>query len=503
MYASMSEAPSELFGAVPDFLPTWFADETLYSWCARYHRLSGNLWAAHTSQQLFDTPGAGFLHDFPSRLAEFVKRSRGLLGSVEHLCLHHTLLSFYAPFRTAKLVSEIITSMSSTTVWDVKFKLAIPTSRVGAKHPLKACDACMAEDSQSCGIAYWHLDHQMPSIWVCPRHEQQTLKVCLDHSKSHNHRQWLLPDDVGSHLWWHPPRLKHSSLEFLVRLGKLTHDFQQQCRFELDIEQLRRTCLMKARSHGCLLESGRVDLVKMRDVFISATDGIVGLPGMEFMAGVAQKDGGFLGSLLRHNRSAKHPLKYLVAICMLFDHWDAFSASYEMVTAASMMGEPITLKLSDSRRQALAAMVRQDGLTVSEAARRLGLSQNRAMYWAEFDQLPYRKRPRLLTEKTTQLLSQSLQAGLSCEDAAANAGVTIDQVRRFRDTHAEVRALWNDVRNVKLRDGYRLRFLERCEANPGATVTFFRTAPCSEFNWLCKHDREWLAHHIPAMWNIH
>lgn len=129
----------DLFDSHLSILPALLPTETLYSWCARYHRLTGNRIAADTSQQLFGTPNAGRLHDLTSHLAEFVDRTNGRFGDIESLAMRHTLLGFYAPFKPAALVQQACEAMSGPSVARLKFRLGLQASRVGALHPLKAC----------------------------------------------------------------------------------------------------------------------------------------------------------------------------------------------------------------------------------------------------------------------------------------------------------------------------------------------------------------------------
>ena len=157
---------------LPAFLPSWLPGETLYSLCSRYHHLSGNRLAADTCLQLFTAQDAGFLHDFPSHLESFVARTQGVLGSVDVLARRHTLLGFYTPFRRERDVTEAISVMASDSVQDLKFRLGLPSSRVGADHPLKGCPACIESDRRTEGVSYWHLEHQWPSVWVCREHDQ-------------------------------------------------------------------------------------------------------------------------------------------------------------------------------------------------------------------------------------------------------------------------------------------------------------------------------------------
>ena len=433
----MIEKAPEQSTAPLTFLPTWLPGETLYSLSARYHRLSANRLAADTSQQLYGAKNAGFWHDFPSRLGCFVERTQGRLGAVELLAKRHTLLGFYAPFRTKEEIAAAISAMASASVRDLKFKLGLPASRVGADHPLKVCPDCVEEDRQTEGGAYWHLEHQWPSIWHCPRHDR-LLYVCLARNKTRNHLQWILPDDVEPASWWQPPLINVRARAFIVRLAKITADLQERPIFEIDPERFRNACLAACRRRGWLHESRGVLLLSIQKAFFVETVGINVFPGMNFLAGVGQEGDGFVGMMLRRARGRKHPLKQLLLICLLFDDWLTFRDIYA--------SEPKVAPIIDPRRLMLASMVRQEKVSISEAARRLGLSVDKAVYWAKKDGVPYRKRPRLVDKEKALLIADALRNGDECLAVAARLGVPVATVRRYLDNHADVRFAWNWAR---------------------------------------------------------
>src|SRR3546814_18405991 len=52
----------------------------------------------------------------------------------------------------------------------IKGLLGLPASRIRANHPLKFCFLCLESDRRQSGVAYWHLTHQLPGVWICPAH---------------------------------------------------------------------------------------------------------------------------------------------------------------------------------------------------------------------------------------------------------------------------------------------------------------------------------------------
>jgi hypothetical protein len=179
----------------PSSLPAWLPDETLYSLCCRYHFLSGNRLASITSSQLFGSATAGLRHDFPSRLNHFIAVSRGAWGSVDELIQQGTVLPFYHPFISPEISDQVVDKMRGESVAYAKYLLGLPASRIGAAHPLKSCPVCRERDKAVDGVAYWHRNHQLPSVWACLQHgvllQQAEVKTNLV-----GRLQWLLPELV-------------------------------------------------------------------------------------------------------------------------------------------------------------------------------------------------------------------------------------------------------------------------------------------------------------------
>jgi hypothetical protein len=120
-------------------LPVLRSDETLYSWAGFVHAWNANTDVRETSRQLYGSPYAALLHDFPSHLNELDERLEHQLGSTSQLGLLHTLLGYYLPIQSPKSASDILEAICQGSVSQLKYKLGLPASRVGARHPLKGC----------------------------------------------------------------------------------------------------------------------------------------------------------------------------------------------------------------------------------------------------------------------------------------------------------------------------------------------------------------------------
>jgi hypothetical protein len=166
----------QLFDLDYSFLPQPFESETLYSWSARFHRLSTNSKSNLTSKQLFKHLSAGFRHDFPTHLNTFSEVTNQIFGAVDNLIYERTIFSIFSPFLPEKVVESIISEMREGGYSRIKNYLGLRASSISTIAPLKACPTCMRNNSDaSSAVAWWHIEHQFPTVRLCPTHGDQLL----------------------------------------------------------------------------------------------------------------------------------------------------------------------------------------------------------------------------------------------------------------------------------------------------------------------------------------
>lgn len=369
---------SVAFSFMPNFLP----DETLYSLCARFHSLSGNRLAATSSRQLFGVATAAMLHDFPTNLSTFEMRTEGRLGDTLRLACERTLLGFYAPYQPQAKVITCINAMAGTDADRLKFRLGLPSSRIGATHPLKACAKCIQDELEQLGCAYWHVLHQHPSIWICSRHDELLMRSTAK-SKTHNKLQWLLPHSIAREDWRPLPEQLKRQAFLLTRIEEFVRGMSAAGVVNFDPSTLRQCYLFAVRNSGWLTRNGNVRLKAVRQAFIDQVIGLAGIPEFDFIESADREDGGFLGKLLRASRSNLHPSKHLIVKVLLFTSWSEFWSSYlKMSTGAyDMVVESIKSSEEDSKVNEFLSLIELEEISLAQAARTLGLPYDVARYW--------------------------------------------------------------------------------------------------------------------------
>lgn len=85
--------------------------------------------------------------------------------TAEALALDHTALPVFLPFSDRTDWVECACSSGS-----LQLRLGIAASRLASARALRFCPECAKSDRATFGRAYWHREHQLAGMLVCPKH---------------------------------------------------------------------------------------------------------------------------------------------------------------------------------------------------------------------------------------------------------------------------------------------------------------------------------------------
>jgi hypothetical protein len=498
-------------GAVPEncvlfddqlsFLPRFEGAETLYSWAARYHRLSGNVMASQTSLQLFGDTRAGLRHDFPSHLDRFDRITRGHLGDPAVIAKEKTLLGFFSPFADRNRYCSALNQMRGTSVARLKTDLGLMPSRVGAAHPMKACPDCVSAEFRRLGFALWHIEHQWPSVWICREHEMP-LKAFRNEKELKSLRRYVLPDDLQEEEWrtpdWHGSVAKKRLLE-LAKFSSALICSETLVQYRLEI--VRYAALVAAAKRQWVASDGSMRFHQIRDAFRDYYRGLDDVPGFGVLVTTEKEHGGLVGTMLRRYDGIRHPLKQLLLICFFFESPTDFHTSYQAATEeveagnVSKFGVPPNLAWRAQLRQ----LVETEQTSVNQAAKILGVAVPQVIHWANKDGIHYNKRPRVITVKIEKVIRDSAKKGLPQSEIAKSAGVKKSLLRSYLAGDTKLREIWRAARLEAERQDRRSAFLALLEAQRGLRISLLKRIPGNDFSWLRRNDPDWLSRNLPRM----
>jgi len=488
-------AGAGLFDDLPINLPLLVEGETLFSWCARYHRLSGNAIAGHSCAQLFGARRPSLKHDFPKNLSAFCKRTRNCLGVPEALALERTLLGYYAPFISLARYQRALEAICDQRTAEPKHLLGLMASRVGASHPLKACPECTQHDLDELGFSRWLLEHQWPSVWICRRHGIP-LRSLTSSAQPRDLRDWTLPEDHSGGDWEHLPELATASIEKLTRIASVSAGIAQISAV-FDEDRLRIAYRQVARDRGWVAFDGSLRMLAMTRHLMTGYGDLVTMPGFGFLAEADPNGGGVIGLLTRRFPGMHHPAKHAALIAFLFESVEHFIDAYRTATAPEARDDADIVV--GNCREHLRRLVELEKWSVSRAAKATGIPLGQACRWLKSVGVPYDHRPRMLSDQAKARLSRMLKTGDDYEQIAKETGLKKSLVRAFAASNRSLRDAWRARRFERLRERHRDRAMELFNTMEGVSIKALKLVKGNGLTWLERHDREWLAKVAPTL----
>lgn len=473
----------------------WLADETLYSWCSRYHRLAVNGLASGTCEQLYGARRLGVAHDLPAGLGDFVIRNRGSLGTAAEIIRARTVLPFYLPFKDESLGHEAQQLMASSGIGSLKFRLGLLTSGLGAAHPLKACPKCMLADRARDQVAYWHRVHQLPSVWVCPAHDEPLWVSGLKLDQRARF-QWSLPQQAGL-MPFSPvstPGSGHKHMSAWRRMAEFGAHLVDEAPGRLaDPARIAGAIRAGMVERGWLEHRTRVAWRQMEAPLMAHAKAMSALPPMAMQVDLRTATSQLTRILSA--RAVTHPLRYVGWITWLYDEWADFLSAYDQATwsqpPAASPPWPAPSGVDPRSEEAVLALL-SGHESATAIAKRLGVAVSTVAAWAAKGGTMVRRRPKVLTESLWLSAIDMLADGNDKADVAKRCGISEVSVTRVLRSVPELQAQWHQVRLDATRARNRSAWLGVAAASAALGTSALRRLEPATYAWLYRNDLAWL-----------
>jgi len=488
----------------------WFVDETLYSLCCRFHYVSGNALASTSARQLFSHPRYGTQHDFASRINVFVQRTQGMFGAnAEEIVYEHTILPYYLPWRTRRQAHTIVQQLSAGHAGNIKSLLGLPSSRIRANHPLKACPMCMQADKRLVGVSYWHLTHQLPGVLACPTHAC-ALMMSVKKATGVGRFLWYLPHE-GSFYPLASGLEATASNRWLERLSNAAiAAFRLAPDIHIDPDRLVAAYREALNDRALLRGNVQIALRDAAHQYLQFTQAL-NFPGLDIPLPTSQAQARLhLTRLLALPQRSTHPLRHLLIILWLFENWDQF---WKMYTHAKPSRVDSIAKATDLAKQPngprtarLLSLIQSEGLTVSAAARQIGIAVQTAQAWASAQGVRVQRRSKTPSRYLKAMIND-LRLGRDKAEIADRYSVSVQTVSRLLKTEPNLLAQWQGAHHTRQVLAARRTWQRTIARNPQAILKELRALQPGCYTWLYRHDRLWLtqslahapkSHHAPT-----
>lgn len=234
--------------------PTIEQGETLYSWCATVHRLSGNRSSARTASAVTGVAHAARYHEVPPSLSK-LRQVMAEIRTEMDMVREHTTVGFYFPFAPREPGGGASIRLHG------KRRLTGVSRTLTFRTPLRWCSSCCEEDRLAVGRSYWHVLHQLPGVLTCPEHGAAL--NCLRPTG----KCWLLPDEINPEY----AACDQAGIDAAQTLTAVTAAaFKEQ---QLDASALRAAAVYTLREQGVITSQSRTSHASLEDWFVASSTG--------------------------------------------------------------------------------------------------------------------------------------------------------------------------------------------------------------------------------------
>ena len=151
------------------YFPKAYPDELLYSQLARYYIKSGYTAYRFAAEALYKNktikPNIEFINAFTEEALQAITNGT----TFEEVMLTHTMFPYYARFLNCERRNQALKAVSEMRN-DYYNLLCFPKNKNAVTRYLRYCPICAKADRQQYGEAYWHRQHQMINVDICPLH---------------------------------------------------------------------------------------------------------------------------------------------------------------------------------------------------------------------------------------------------------------------------------------------------------------------------------------------
>jgi len=472
----------------PDFCPAPCPDESLYSLLSRYHRLSGHADCRETLHELFGSHTHVVASVLPTGLGTV---QQALLPTWPPRAIVDvlTLFPYFRPFLAPKQAGRAYDYLVGKEHGAIKTLLGLVASLIGASNLFRFCPLCVAEDRRDYGQAYWHRSHQLPGVWLCPRHDVPLFDLSAAWVVSQRH-QLFLPDDQTVVAQASLLLVTTQQLAIMRRLAGLCAGVLQANIATSTEGGAWPSYRRQAERLGLTLRGGRLNL---SGILARLRNQIVALPcthEFAFFHRVPVGEGGWAMVLLHKPRRALHPLKHLVlADCLGLDCAGLLEGLGEQAYRPSIISPPAApLPPPPVRDAQLMDLLGTRRLSLRRVAADMGLSVTTLRLEAARLGLDIAVRPKMLSPDRVAALVQDLVGGMPLAKAAAAHGVSLATVYRVQRLQPDAAAQRKRLLRTRECEARRLRLLQDIRSMP------LRQSP--EYVWLYRNDRAWLGKQV-------
>lgn len=374
--------------------------------------------------------------------------------------------------------------MESRNGQGLKMRLGLIASSLERYVRVRFCPACLVEDDQQHGQAYWHRVHQLPGVWICPHHVQP-LSIIEPAWIRDKATRCFLPTDDELHA--HALALEVSALQrdTLYRLAALSLSALYRDSAPLQPDMVQQNLLRGAQVRALVSSNGRLRLKPLAEMLVIYFKALPSTGEFSRLCPVSSKQApSWVLKLLRKPRGAHHPLHYLVLA-------DALGLNFDLLAVERSVPVPTSRSIAKTETAKIGGLTQtleemySKGRSLRQIAAVTGVSVSTLHVYAVQLGLSVRARPSILLPVLRAQIRDQLIAGKAFSEIATDCGVSLTSVYRVLRMETGLKDMLSGLRVERDRENRRLRFTMERGGNTTAQA-------CTDYAWLYRNDRVWL-----------
>lgn len=450
-------------------LPKALPDESLYSRICRF--LSVCEYSTEQALELLAGDSRAAIHPYLTSnlgsLAQSTGESSKALLSCQTL---RPLFSNYLPnYR------NVIEDAAASTNEVIRAS-QLSTFREKETLSVKYCPVCAKNDLHEYGVAYWHLNHQIPGVEACSAH-----------------RTWLVHQELPGrcHVCCHflpssetiPIHCTDVATEFSYfaaqRVLVLQALSQDESRAVLSTDYQNQLGLS-----GFLTASGRVRRKIILEGLYELSEGLFLSP--THLSVRSRLDFSFVSTFLS-GQYPQHPFKHLL--------FEFFLSRCRPFTGVK--DESLSTRTAINREKQCCDLLKL-GLSMAAVSREVGKSRCYVKSVALRNNIPVNLKPRKITEGIKASVIQLALKGFHRDVIAKKHHISSGSVEQIISTTTGLVERRKQCKAESLRRRYRCQIVRFINLNPNVSRQEIKRAQEAAYYWLYNHEYAWLETVLPT-----
>lgn len=252
--------------------------------------------------------------DLPSHLYSLCNRISSSNSSItpEKLLEKHTLYPFYSPFLPASRAQQLKEMMIANNGQSIHMLTGIISGAICTKHSLYYCSSCFTEDLKQYGEPYFHRIHQVPGVFVCPKHNVW-LHPFKEKASLNKHEFIALPLILNDSLKYEEINISKKTRNLLFQIAK-DIEFLLEHGIDENLYEAKTMYLSQLTKQGFVTVGKRIKQEFLHEQFQL----FYGNELLDLLECSIEGQHNWLTFIVRKAKKAIHPLRHVLMMRFLF-----------------------------------------------------------------------------------------------------------------------------------------------------------------------------------------